>query len=233
MNPSSSIPICAFAALLAVTAAPGATSAARVKTANGTVAGTAGKSGIRIFRGIPFAAPPVGELRWKAPQPAENWEGVRQAVEFSPNCMQRPVFGDMELRSKGMSEGAHVRKPIRDGNVQFPVLLVSAQDGNDGALHGGVIVAEADGIHNLAGVLIVFGAESVDVAHATTHEEEDDGFGFRRTRQSRILHHLAFLRQERAEGRAHESGGGLKTKRRCSILPQGERLRRSLMLHRT
>ena len=43
---------------------------------------------IRVFKGIPFAAPPVGALRWKAPQPVAHWDGVRKAEEFGPRCMQ-------------------------------------------------------------------------------------------------------------------------------------------------
>src|SRR5579863_9742130 len=49
---------------------------------------------VRIFKGIPFAAPPVGDLRWKAPQPAKAWSGVRPAVEFGHDCMQLPFPGD-------------------------------------------------------------------------------------------------------------------------------------------
>ena len=52
-----------------------------VKTANGLVEGSTEKD-LRIFRGIPFAAPPVGDLRWKAPQPVKNWEGVKPADKF-------------------------------------------------------------------------------------------------------------------------------------------------------
>ena len=48
----------------------------RVKTANGLVEG-ADDNGVRAFKGIPFAAPPVGDLRWKPPQPVKDWEGVR------------------------------------------------------------------------------------------------------------------------------------------------------------
>ena len=55
----------------------------RVKTKNGIVEGTGKqKSGVRIFKGIPFAAPPVGDLRWQPPQPAKNWKGVRDATKF-------------------------------------------------------------------------------------------------------------------------------------------------------
>ncbi len=50
----------------------------RAKTGNGLLEGIS-SSGIAIFRGIPFAQPPVGDLRWKAPQPVKNWEGVRKA----------------------------------------------------------------------------------------------------------------------------------------------------------
>src|SRR5215813_7423666 len=41
---------------------------------------------VRVFKGIPFAAPPVGDLRWRAPQPAAKWEGVRKGDTFSPTC---------------------------------------------------------------------------------------------------------------------------------------------------
>jgi para-nitrobenzyl esterase len=117
----------AVASLLAVAATPDGSAGARVRTTNGVVEGTSTSSGIRIFRGIPFAAPPVGELRWKAPQPVKNWAGVRQAVEFGPTCMQRPVFGDMEFRGKGMSEDClylNVWTPAtRSASAKLPVLV--------------------------------------------------------------------------------------------------------------
>lgn len=60
-----------------------------VKTENGFVKGLpAADPRISSFKGIPFAAVPVGELRWKAPQPAEDWEGVRECFQFSPISMQ-------------------------------------------------------------------------------------------------------------------------------------------------
>jgi para-nitrobenzyl esterase len=63
------------------------------KTTNGEVRGVS-KLGCLQFRGIPFAAPPVGKLRWQPPQPAEKWDGVRDATEFGPICPQN--VGTME-----------------------------------------------------------------------------------------------------------------------------------------
>src|SRR5688572_15650894 len=60
-----------------------------VRTASGLIAGTTGSApGVRVFKGLPFAAPPVGTLRWREPQPPASWQGVRPATEFGPRCMQ-------------------------------------------------------------------------------------------------------------------------------------------------
>src|SRR5690242_10131818 len=62
-----------------------------VRVENGRLTGAPGSSAeVRVFKGIPYAAPPVGDLRWKAPKPAANWQGVRQATGFSATCMQTP-----------------------------------------------------------------------------------------------------------------------------------------------
>lgn len=72
-----------------------------VKTESGVVEGVAAPSaGVRVFRGIPFAAPPIGNLRWKAPQPLKAWNGVRKATEFGPRCMQAPIYSDMIFRDR-------------------------------------------------------------------------------------------------------------------------------------
>ncbi|RYZ47710.1 MAG: carboxylesterase family protein, partial [Sphingobacteriales bacterium] len=76
----------------------------QVKTTNGVVEGVLGKSGIRSFKGIPFAAAPVGEWRWREPQPVKNWDTILKADHFGPRAMQTAVFGDMGFRSDGMSE---------------------------------------------------------------------------------------------------------------------------------
>src|SRR4051812_6038579 len=75
----------------------------RVKTANGILEGI-NDSGVYIFKGVPFAAPPVGDLRWKEPQPVKNWNGIRKVSAFGPRAMQRPIYSDMMFRSDGVSE---------------------------------------------------------------------------------------------------------------------------------
>lgn len=63
-----------------------------VKVEGGQVAGTPGKDGsITVFKGIPFAAPPVGDLRWKAPKPAAAWSGIKKADQFGNSCIQNIV----------------------------------------------------------------------------------------------------------------------------------------------
>lgn len=63
-----------------------------VATADGRLEGEAGV-GFEAFRGIPFAKPPVGELRWRAPQPVQPWQGVRPATQLAAACMQEPMPG--------------------------------------------------------------------------------------------------------------------------------------------
>jgi para-nitrobenzyl esterase len=60
-----------------------------VKIDAGQIAG-ASANGVRVFKGIPFAAPPTGDLRWKPPQPVAPWEGVRPADKFGSECIQDP-----------------------------------------------------------------------------------------------------------------------------------------------
>jgi len=97
----------------------------QVRTANGIVEGV-DESGIRLFRGVPYAAPPIGELRWKEPQPVTNWTGVRQADRFSPRAMQEPLFSDMVFRSDGISEDClylNIWTPARSEADRLPVLV--------------------------------------------------------------------------------------------------------------
>ena len=63
-----------------------------------------GASPVQIFRGVPYAKPPVGDLRWREPRAADHWEGVRAADQFGPRCMQRHMWDDMFFRSPSASE---------------------------------------------------------------------------------------------------------------------------------
>ncbi|HEY2806639.1 MAG TPA: carboxylesterase family protein [Gemmatimonadales bacterium] len=97
----------------------------RVQLKSGIVAGEAADS-LRIFRGVPFAAPPVGDLRWKPPQPVGPWTGTRDATHFAPRCMQQPVFSDMMFRSPRISEDClylNVWTPAAARSSHLPVLL--------------------------------------------------------------------------------------------------------------
>ncbi|HEV3197747.1 MAG TPA: carboxylesterase family protein [Bryobacteraceae bacterium] len=62
-----------------------------VKTSSGLVSGVRLKSGVLSFKGIPFAAPPIGPLRWREPEPPEAWSGIRKADTFGSVCMQQPA----------------------------------------------------------------------------------------------------------------------------------------------
>lgn len=68
----------------------------QVRTAMGTLAGTQSGSGLS-FRGVPYALPPIGPLRWRSPQPATPWSGVKRADTFAPPCAQAPLRGMTQL----------------------------------------------------------------------------------------------------------------------------------------
>lgn len=74
-------------ALLAACAAPAMAQITQAQVTGGRIAGTV-VDGVSQFKRIPFAAPPVGSLRWQAPQPVPPWSGVRHSVAFGPACMQ-------------------------------------------------------------------------------------------------------------------------------------------------
>ena len=104
----------------------GAAVGPRVRTANGALAGVALRSGVRVFKGIPFAAPPVRDLRWRPPQPPESWVGVRQADRFANQCMQARIYNDMMFRNAGVSEDClyvNVWAPATSNVGALPVLF--------------------------------------------------------------------------------------------------------------
>lgn len=98
----------------------------RVKTSNGVLEGITESSGVRSYKGVPYAQPPVGSLRWTAPQPPENWEGVRKADHFGPQAMQLPLFSDMVFRSAGKNEDClylNIWAPAKSAKERLPVLV--------------------------------------------------------------------------------------------------------------
>lgn len=122
--------VAALAGLLVTLIPSGAFANDQVKTDGGIVEGvSAASSGVRVFRGIPFAAPPIGELRWRAPQPVRPWKGVVKASEFGPRCMQAPVFSDMVFRDradKPMSEDClylNVWTPAKSAEDRLAVMV--------------------------------------------------------------------------------------------------------------
>jgi para-nitrobenzyl esterase len=106
-----------------------------VQTRYGAVHGLRSSAGVRMFRGIPYAAPPIGPLRWKAPQEPASWTGVRRADAFGPRCMQDPVFSDMVFRSQLTSEDCLYL------NIWVPAVATAARRPVFVYFHGGGFVA--------------------------------------------------------------------------------------------
>ena len=99
-----------------------------VKTAQGKVLGKTISDGkVRAFMGLPYAAPPVGEMRWKAPAPPAKWKGKRDATQYGARCVQARVFDDMVFQDSGPSEDClflNVYTPAGAGNKsKLPVMF--------------------------------------------------------------------------------------------------------------
>lgn len=118
---------CLFLITVALPAQDNNSFAVRTKIVNGIIEGNYDtKSGLQQYFGIPFAKPPVGALRWKAPQPLANWTEVKQTKKFGPRPVQGIVFGDMMSRSDGLSEDClylNVWTPAKRNTRDLPVLV--------------------------------------------------------------------------------------------------------------
>ena len=116
-------------------------------------------NGVASFKGIPFAAPPVGAWRWKAPQPVAPWSGVKQATRFGPSCVQDPNFAKLFGASGNLSEDClylNVWTPAKTAADRLPVMVwiygggfvggmtsIPAYDGTHFASKGVVLVSIA------------------------------------------------------------------------------------------
>jgi para-nitrobenzyl esterase len=143
-----------FALMVTTSGVFGQLRAPEVKTDTGMVTGKM-EGSVRAFLGIPYAAPPIGELRWKPPAAPAKWEGVRSATEFGPRCVQGRVFNDMVFRDPGPSEDClslNVWAPADAEKLPVMVWIYGGgfvaggtseprQDGQDLAKQGAVVVS--------------------------------------------------------------------------------------------
>jgi len=118
-----------------------------VKVESGKLKGSA-QSGVVAFKGVPFAAPPVGQFRWRAPQPVTPWAGIRAATDYAPDCMQLPFPSDAApVGAGGLSEDclyANVWVPAAHGAKKLPVMVWIY---GGGFVNGGSSPQVYDGTH--------------------------------------------------------------------------------------
>lgn len=145
----------------------GAATGAPVRVEGGLVQGVAAE-GLTVYKGLPFAAPPVGNLRWRAPQPAANWTGVRTADKYAPGCV--PSMGNPP--PSGASEDClylNVWTPAKKPGDRLPVLVWIYGGGFNG---GATSVPVHDGAKLVRrGVVLVSLAYRVGVLGFYAHPE--------------------------------------------------------------
>lgn len=117
-----------------------------VQTESGLVKGAV-ENGVLSFKGIPFAAPPVGPLRWRPPQPAASWKGIRPAVAFGADCLQVPFPSDAAPLGGKLSEDCLYLNIWRPAEPQAHPLPVMVWIYGGGFVNGGTSPSVYDGKH--------------------------------------------------------------------------------------
>ncbi len=179
--PTSSSIAAALVILTVLAASPVVAQVTEVSVTSGRVAGVVA-NGIASFKGIPFAAPPVGELRWKAPQPVKPWTGVKQATTYASSCMQDEMFAKLFGATSGLSEDClylNVWTPAKSASDALPVMVWIYGGGFVGGMTG---VPAYDGARLAEkGVVLVSVAYRVGafgfLAHPALSKESGKGSG--------------------------------------------------------
>jgi para-nitrobenzyl esterase len=118
--------LAALAVLAPVARAQGLRSV-QARTEGGVIEGVVSADGkVRTYKGIPYAAPPLGPLRWRPPQPVVPWEGVRRSTEYGPRPMQGRIYADMVFHDAGPSEDCltlNLWMPENSGQAKLPVMV--------------------------------------------------------------------------------------------------------------
>ncbi len=152
-------------------------------------------SGIRVFRGLPYAAPPVGARRWRAPQPVEPWAGFRNAERWGPRCMQGDRLGDLDPLNDRMSEDClylNVWTPAKSAADRLPVMVWIHGGSNN---LGAASQPEYDGAHLAAkGVVVVTINYRLDVFGFLAHPDLTAESGTGASGNYGLLDQIAALR---------------------------------------
>jgi para-nitrobenzyl esterase len=191
---SSAAIVAVLAAAAASTPTPAAGPALQIE--GGQIADVIPESsGIRVFKGIPYAAPPVGELRWKAPQPVHPWKGTRTTTEWGPRCVQSNRLGDLDPLNKRMDEDClylNIWTPAKSADEALPVIVWIHGGSN---LNGAGSQPEYDG-SNLAskGVIVVTINYRVDIFGFLAHPELTKESGTNSSGNYGLLDQIAALK---------------------------------------
>jgi para-nitrobenzyl esterase len=145
------------------------------------------ETGVQRYLGVPFAQPPVGELRWKAPQPVTPWTGVRETKHFGASPVQAAVYPDIIFRSDGMNEDClylNVWTPARRDTTGLPVLLYFhgggfvAGDGSEARYDGASMAAKGIVVVTINYRLNIFGSFAHPDLSAEAPYNASGNYGF-------------------------------------------------------